>query len=152
MHIVTTTQSIMTVSMLFFFKGWGAFIFILIYNRWKQCYFCHAKRLCVEWGFSWNYDEFWNLLQKPKIGSFRPLVVSMLTCKSRIVPEINSCSLNHSFEFSAVDVKEKSKQLKWGHKQLLEEEPLPGYLSWRSAVLLSGRPWAQTPAGPHQGL
>lgn len=80
----------------------------------------------MEWGFSWNYDEFWNLLQKPKVGSFRPLVVSMLTCKSRIVPEINSCSLNHSFEFSAVDVKEKSKQLKWGHKQLLEEEPLPG--------------------------
>ena len=61
-----------------------------------------------------------------KLVPFAPLIVSMLTCKSRIVPEINSCSLNTSFEFSAVDVKEKSKQLMWGHKQLLEEEPLPG--------------------------
>ena len=79
----------------------------------------------MEWGFSWNYDQFWNLLQKFKV-SFACLVVSMLTCKSRIVPEINSCNLNPSFEFCAVDVKEKSKQLMWGHKQLLEEEPLPG--------------------------
>ena len=70
-----------------------------------------------------------------KLVPFASLVVSMLTCKSRIVPEINSCSLSPSFEFSAVDVKEKSKQLMWGHKQLLEEEL-----------------WAQTPAGPHQGL
>ena len=61
-----------------------------------------------------------------KLVPFAPLIVSMLTCKSRIVPEINSCSLSPSFEFSAVDVKEKSKQLTWGHKQLLEEEPLPG--------------------------
>ena len=61
-----------------------------------------------------------------KLVPLVPLIVSMLTCKSRIVPEINSCSLSPSFEFSAVDVKEKSKQLTWGHKQLLEEEPLPG--------------------------
>ena len=74
-------------------------------------------------GIMSSFEIFYKNL---KLVPFAPLVVSMLTCKSRIVPEINSCSLNHSFEFSAVDVKEKSKQLKWGHKQLLEEEPLPG--------------------------
>ena len=32
-----------------------------------------------------------------KLVPFAPLIVSMLTCKSRIVPEINSCSLKHLF-------------------------------------------------------
>lgn len=130
----------------FFFEGVGFFIFILIYNRFQarkalwEIYFSslspHPSLNNVIFAMSKSYvwsgafhgimTSFGIFYKNLKLDPFVPLILSMLTCKSRIVPEINSCSLNPSFEFSAVDVKEKSKQLKWCHKQLLEEEPLPG--------------------------
>ena len=117
----------MIVSMLFFFwRGGGLLYLSLSTIAENNVIFAMPKGYVWSGAFHGIMTSFGIFYKNLKLVPFAPLIVSMLTCKSRIVPEINSCSLSHSFEFSAVDVKEKSKQLKWGHKQLLEEEPLPG--------------------------
>lgn len=112
----------------FFFEGVGGFYIYPYLQSLKTMLFLPCQKVMCGVGL---FMELWRVLESSTktLNWFLspPLyIVSMLTCKSRIVPEINSCSLNTSFEFSAVDVKEKSKQLMWGHKQLLEEQPLPG--------------------------
>ena len=110
----------------FFLRGGGLLYLSLSTIAENNVIFAMPKGYVWSGAFHGIMTSFGIFYKNLKLVPFAPLIVSMLTCKSRIVPEINSCSLNHSFEFSAVDVKEKSKQLKWGHKQLLEEEPLPG--------------------------